>query len=61
MAKKQKISVTTKSQGVKITHADTAGIDVGKTLMQVSVPEDRCVNSNRCFGTYTKDLEAIVK
>ena len=60
MAKKRKISVTTKSRGLKITHPDTAGIDVGKTLMQVSVPEDRCSESNRCFGTFTKDLREIV-
>lgn len=60
MAKKRKISVTTKSQGVKITHPDTAGIDVGKTIMQVSVPEDRCPDSNRSFGTYTRDLDSIV-
>ena len=59
MAKKGKISVTTKSQGLKITHPDTAGIDVGKTQMQISVPEDRSVESNRCFGTFTKDLREI--
>lgn len=59
MAKKQKISVTTKSQALKITHPDTAGIDVGKTLMQVSVPEDRCAESNRNFGTFTRDLKEI--
>lgn len=61
MAKKQKISVTTKSQALKITHPDTAGIDVGKTLMQVSVPQDRCEQSNRNFGTLTKNLHEIVK
>lgn len=60
MAKKQKISVTTKSQGLKITYPDTAGIDIGKTLMQVSVPDDRSPESNRCFGTFTKDLKEIV-
>lgn len=60
MAKKRKISVTTKSQGLKITHPDTAGIDVGKTLMQVSVPEDRCQESNRSYGTFTRDLREIV-
>ena len=31
MAKKQKIVQTTKSSGLKITHPDTAGIDVGST------------------------------
>lgn len=60
MAKLKKISVTTKSQGLKVTHPDTAGIDVGKTLMQVSVPQDRCAESNRCFGTFTKDLNELV-
>lgn len=61
MAKKQKIQQTTKSSGVKITHPDTAGIDVGKDLMQVSVPDDRCEQSNRCFKTFTKDLKDIVE
>lgn len=61
MAKKRKISVSTKSQPLKVTHPDTAGIDVGKTLMQVSVPEDRSEKSNRSFGTFTKDLREIVQ
>lgn len=60
MAKKQKIQQTTKSSGLKITHPDTAGIDVGKDLMQVSVPSDRCEQSNRCFKTFTKNLRGIV-
>lgn len=60
MAKKQKIQQTTKSTGLKITHPDTAGIDVGKDLMQVSVPEDRCPDSNRCFKTFTVNLKEIV-
>lgn len=59
MAKKQKIVQTTKSSGLKITHPDTAGIDVGKDLMQVSVPQDRAEESNRSFGTYTCDLATI--
>lgn len=60
MAKKRKIRQTTKSSGLKITHPDTAGIDVGKDLMQVSVPDDRCEQSNRCFSTFTRDLNEIV-
>ena len=60
MAKKRKIQQTTKSSGLKITHPDTAGIDVGKDLMQVSVPQERCQQSNRCFKTFTKDLNDIV-
>lgn len=60
MAKKAKIRQTTKSTGLKITHPDTAGIDVGKDLMQVSVPADRCEDSNRCYKTFTKDLIEIV-
>lgn len=60
MAKKQKIRKTTKSTGLKITHPDTAGIDVGKDLMQVSVPCERSENSNRCFKTFTRDLQEIV-
>lgn len=58
--KKHKIQQTTKSSSVKITHPDTAGIDVGKDQMQVSVPDDRCKESNRCFNTFTRDLDAIV-
>ena len=60
MTKKQKIQQTTTSTGLQITHPDTAGIDVGKDLMQVSVPDDRCEKSNRCFKTFTKDLAEIV-
>lgn len=61
MAKKQKIVKTTKSKTLKIVYPDTAGIDVGKDLMQVSIPEDRCEESNRSFGTFTEDLREIVK
>lgn len=60
MANKQNVRQTTKSSGLRITHPDTAGIDVGKDLMQVSVPNDRCEKSNRCFGTFTKDLNDIL-
>lgn len=59
MAKKRKILQTTKSEELKVTHPDTAGVDVGKDVMQVSVPRDRSTNSNRCFGTFTKDLNDI--
>lgn len=59
MAKKQRIIQTTKSRGLKITHPDTAGIDVGKDLMQVSVPQDRAEESNRSFGTFTCELAII--
>lgn len=61
MAKKQKIVKTTKSQALKIVYPDTAGIDVGKDLMQVSIPEERCERGNRSFGTFTKDLREIVR
>lgn len=61
MAKKQKIIKTTKSQSLKIVYPDTSGIDVGKDLMQVSIPEERCEDSNRSFGTFTQDLQEIVK
>ncbi len=59
MAKKQKIVQTTKSSDLKITHPDTAGIDVGKDLMQVSVPQERDQESNRSFGTFTCDLISV--
>lgn len=59
MAKKQKIVQTTKSSGLKILYPDTAGIDVGKDFMQVSVPSDRCDDSNKSFSTFTQDIQAI--
>lgn len=61
MAKKQKIIQTTKSKTLKIIYPDTAGIDVGKDWMQVSIPDDRCEESNRSFGTFTEDLREIVR
>lgn len=60
MAKKGKICKTTKSQPLKVTHPNTAGIDVGKDEMQVSVPDDRTEYSNRSFKTFTSDLKELV-
>lgn len=61
MAKKQKIVQTAKSKTLKIVYPHTAGIDVGKDLMQVSIPDNRCEESNRSFGTFTENLREIVK
>lgn len=60
MTKKQKIYKNAKSSSLKVTHPDTAGIDVGKDLMQVSVPLDRDEQSNRCFKTTTGELKDII-
>lgn len=61
MAKVQKICQSTKSQSLKITHPDTAGIDIGKDLMQVSVPSDRSEDSNRAYATFTSDLRDLTE
>lgn len=58
-AKEQKKSRTGKFSGLKIINHDVAGIDVGATLMQVCVPQDRDEENNRAFGSCTKDLRKI--
>lgn len=39
-----------------VVHPDAAGIDAGSEQHYVSVPEDRCSESVRTFGTFTSDL-----
>lgn len=48
-----------KFSGLEIINRDVAGIDVGSTLMQVCVPQDRDEDNNRAFGTCTRDLRSI--
>ena len=42
-----------------IVNPNAAGIDVSSSEMQLSVPEDRDGDCNRCFGTFTQDLHLI--
>ncbi|MCC8118160.1 MAG: IS110 family transposase [Bacteroidales bacterium] len=58
-SKETKKSQTGKFSGLKIINPDSAGIDVGSSLMQICVPADRCEENNRAFGSCTKDLKAI--
>jgi hypothetical protein len=59
MAKKAKKIKTKKGLKLEIVNPNAAGIDVSSTEMQVCVPEDRDVDNNRCFGTFTCDLHQI--
>jgi transposase len=59
MANKAKKIKTTKGLKLEIVNPNAAGIDVSSTEMQVCVPEDRDVDNNRCFGTFTCDLHSI--
>jgi len=40
---------------------DAAGIDIASGVHYVAVPEGRCEQSVRSFGTYTEDLHTIAK
>jgi len=44
-------------QGLKlqIVNFDASGVEVSSTEMQVYVPEDRDLENNRRFGTFTED------
>lgn len=44
---------------LEITNPNAAGIDAGAERHLVSVPEDRCNDSIRTFGTFTADLHAL--
>jgi len=58
-AKKAKKNQTTKGLELKVVNPDAAGIDIADTEMQVCVPSDRDGDSNRRFGSFTRDLELI--
>ncbi len=59
MAKVVRKSKPCKGQELKIVNFNAAGIDISTREMQVCVPSDRSAESNRVFGTFTKDLHAI--
>jgi len=58
-AKKAKKNQTSKGLELKVVNPDAAGIDIADTEMQVCVPSDRDGDSNRRFGSFTRDLELI--
>jgi len=43
----------------EIVNPNAAGVDAGSDRHYVSVPEDRCDQPVRSFGTFTKDLHAL--
>jgi transposase len=49
------------AQGLPVLQPDTAGIDIGATLVCVAVPPDRDAPSVRTFGTFTPDLQEVVQ
>ena len=59
MAKVVRKSKPCKGQELKIVNFNAAGIDISTREMQVCVPSDRSAESNRVFGTFTKDLHSI--
>jgi len=48
------------AQGLPVIQPDTAGIDLGATLLSVAVPCDRDEKPVRTFGTFTPDLQELV-
>ena len=46
---------------MQVVRPDAAGIDIGDTIHAVAVPSDRDEEPVRQYGTFTCDLEAIVK
>jgi transposase len=46
---------------MRVVHPDAAGVDAGSEQHYVSVPEDRCAEPVRMFGTFTSDLEALAQ
>jgi len=59
MAKKAKKIQTGKEIALKIVNPNAAGIDIADSEMQVCVPADRDDDSNRRFGSFTRDLGEI--
>lgn len=47
--------------GLSVLSADTAGIDVGSREHWVAVPADRDPDPVRAFGTFTADLQELVR
>ncbi len=44
---------------LEIVNPNAAGIDAGSERHYVSVPEDRCDEPVRSFGTFTQELHAL--
>ena len=44
---------------IEVVHPDAAGIDAGSEQHFVSVPEHRCSDPVRAFGTFTEDLHSL--
>jgi len=57
--KKNKISVC--DPGVRVTHRDAAGIDIGSETHYVAVPADRDAKPVRTFGCLTPDLHELAR
>lgn len=59
MAKKAKKLHTKKGVSLEIVNPDAAGIDIADSEMQVCVPSDRDEETNRRYGSFTRDLNDI--
>ena len=46
-------------EGLKVSHPNAAGLDIGSEEIWVAVPPDRTAAPVRKFGTYTPDLQAL--
>lgn len=46
---------------MSLVHCNAAGIDIGDTFHIVAVPPDRCKETVKKFGTFTCDLQEIVR
>lgn len=53
---KKKVSI---DQEWPLINPDAAGVDLGLREHWVAVPKDRAPQPVRCFGTFTRDLEAL--
>jgi len=62
MGKKKKKELRVKKvEELKQINLNSAGIDIGDSLLYVSVPEDRDEKPVRMFNSFTRDLHDIVK
>jgi transposase len=57
---KTKKKIDKKLAGFPVFNQNVAGIDIGKSLLYVSVPQHLAEDHTRAFGTFTSDLEEIV-
>jgi transposase len=49
------------SQALPVIQPDAAGIDLGATCLTAAVPPDRDTRPIRTFGTFTEDLQELVR